>query len=539
MRVISRSMAIFILGIIGFFVFLSPSNTWAASKEYYISNINIEAKVDDKGNMNVEETYRYNFTGKFNGIKRNVKTKGSDGVEDVKVSIVNNNKDEFINESNSENNNTFQLNKSSSETEVKIFSQSQDEEKVFKIRYTLKNVVTSYSDLSELKWVFFENEDDVKIDNITVFLTLPNEITKEVTYSGEGPKRGELRNIDNKYIRLTLNDMENNDVIGASVLFPSTWINTSKVVDKTYDEYSKEAKKQKTITTVVIASGISIAILLITIPLYLSSKRRKKAIDKYREDYVFFNGNLYEDIPSDLTPALVSILVNGRIDINDFLATILYLSNKGIIKFEGNYSEDDYEDVSISIDENHSSAYLLDSEKYLIGWLKGYMKNGKVKLSKLQKVSKSESFREEYSSWENVVDIDAENLNFYTNILGKQILTNEYEDERLKWRAFERYFTNLNDVDDLKDLNIWSRILPYAIALDIFDDVQDFIKGDSNYYDSYNPMYNYGFMYFYASSYHDNFNHNFSSSDSSSSTSNFSGGSGGGGFGGGGGSSAF
>jgi len=167
------------------------------------------------------------------------------------------------------------------------------------------------------------------------------------------------------------------------------------------------------------------------------------------------------------------------------------------------------------------------------------MKNGKVKLSKLQKVSKSESFREEYSSWENVVDIDAENLNFYTNILGKQILTNEYEDERLKWRAFERYFTNLNDVDDLKDLNIWSRILPYAIALDIFEDVQDFIKGDSNYYDSYNPMYNYGFMYFYASSYHDNFNHNFSSSDSSSSTSNFSGGSGGGGFGGGGGSSAF
>ena len=114
MRVISRSTAIFILGIIGFFVFLSPSNTWAASKEYYISNINIEAKVDDKGNMNVEETYRYNFTGKFNGIKRKVKTKGSDGVEDVKVSIVNNNKDEFINESNSENNNTFQLNKSSS-----------------------------------------------------------------------------------------------------------------------------------------------------------------------------------------------------------------------------------------------------------------------------------------------------------------------------------------------------------------------------------------------------------------------------------------
>lgn len=538
MRSINRSIVIFLLGFIGFFTFISPRGAFAASKEYYISNINIEAKVNENGDMNVEETYKYNFTGQFNGIKRNIKLKGSDGVENINVAIVKDNKDEVIKESDSEDNNTFKLDKSGSETEVKIFSQSKDEEKIFKVKYNLKNVVTSYSDLAELKWIFFENEDDVKIDNITVFLTLPNLISKEVTFSGEGPKRGEARNIDNKYIRLTLSDMENNDVIGASVLFPSTWVNSSKVLDKTYDEYNKEVKKEKTITTIIIAAGISIAILLITVPLYLKSKRRKKAIDKYRQDYIFFNGTLYEDIPSDLTPALVSKLVNETININDFLATILYLSNKGIIKFRGNFSEDDYEDISISIDESYNLEYLLSSEKHLIRWIKGYMEDGDLKLSKLRNISKKESFRKKYLTWEGLVNKDAEKLNFYTNISGKQILTNEYEDERLKWRAFERYFTNLDSIEDLKDLDIWNRILPYAISLDIFEDIQDFIKEDSSYYDSYNPMYNYGFMYFYAGSYHDNFNNNFSSSDSSSSTSNFSGG-GGGGFGGGGGSSAF
>lgn len=534
MRKINKALAILTLSFICFFVISTPLNALAASKEYYISNINIEAKVDENGDMKVQEIYNYNFQGDFNGIKRNIKTKGSDGVEDVSVSIISNNSENGINESKSEDNNTFQINKDGNETEVKIFSKSQDEAKSFKINYTLKNVITSYKDVAELKWIFYENKDNVETNMINVFLTLPNQLSKEVKFTGEGPKRGIVENIDNKYIRLQLDNMEDDEVIGAAVQFPNTWVNTSKTIDKNYDEYYEQISKDKRNTTIAITLGVTLAILIGGGGIYMSYSKRKKAIEKYRENYIFFNGKYYEDIPSDITPALVSKLIDGKIGIKDFLATIIYFSNKGIIEFEEKVTEDNYDNVAFSIKK--TDTFLLDSEKYLLRWIKRYEKNGKITLAYLKVASEKETFRDYYNHWEGLIYTDAEKLNFYTNIAGKEILTNEYEDYRLKWEAFKDYLEDSTTKDNLKDLGIWQRILPYAVSLEVFEEVAGFIRDNPNYNNYYNPFMNYGFLYYYTNSYQDDFNHGFQQTDTSS---NFSGGSGGGGFGGGGGSSAF
>ena len=58
-------------------------NAFGTTDNYYISNIVINASVKENGDMAVQESHDYVFQGSLNGIKRDVKTKGSDGITDI------------------------------------------------------------------------------------------------------------------------------------------------------------------------------------------------------------------------------------------------------------------------------------------------------------------------------------------------------------------------------------------------------------------------------------------------------------------------
>lgn len=533
MKACIKSLKTFLTLILILLITTAPVTAFAASGEYYISNITINASIDKQGNMSVEEIYDYVFKGSFNGIKRNIKTKGSDGVYDVAVDVVSNNQ---VTKGN------FEINKTGNGTEVKIYSKSNNETKTFKINYKIKNVITQYSDLSELKWLFYENEDNVATNKITVHLTLPNPINDEVKFIGEGPKRGSASLEDGSRIKLQLNNMKDDEVIGAQVLFPSNWVTASKTISMTRDEYItiQQKKKSKALATfgITILGGTT----LIASALYAVHKKRKKAIDQYRENYMFFNDKYYSQLPSNLSPALVSKLVTNRVDTKDLLATILYLANKGAITFLENPMYDrDYKNLSFIINDDSYRGYLLNSENYLLDWLSSYNNSGAIYLTSLQKNASKSEFISKYSKWKNLVLADAESLNFYTVIKGKKILTNEYEDEHRKWKAFKQYLRASGDSEilNLKELGMWDNIVPYAIALDVIENVLRFIPENDDSYSSTNNMFmNYWFLHYYTSTYKKDFDRSYANGTASSSDGNFSGG-GGGGFGGGGGSSAF
>jgi uncharacterized membrane protein len=510
-----------------------PITVFAASGEYYISNITINAVLDKQGNMSVEESYDYIFKGSFNGIKRNIKTKGSDGISEVAVNVISNNQQEKGN---------FEVNKSGAATEVKIYSKSTNETKTFKINYKLKNVITQYSDVSELKWLFYENEDNIATNKITVYVTLPNPINDEVKYFGEGPKRGIASLEDGNRIKLQLDNMKDGEVIGAQVLFPANWVSAEKTVSVTRDEYNAMLQKKRNKTLATVGISILSGITIIISALYSVHKKIKKAIDQYRENYIFFNDKYYSQLPSSLSPVLVSKLVTKSVATKDLLATILHLANKGAITFLDNpMYERDYQNLSFSINDYIDRHNLLNNEKYLLDWLSMYSHGGAIYLTSLQKNASKSDFISKYGKWRNLVSEDAENLNFYTVIRGKKILTNEYEDERRKWKAFKQYLydSGNNEILNLKELGLWDSIVPYAIALDVMENVLKYMENDDTSGSSTNNiLMNYWFLHYYTSTYKRDFDKSYESGTSSSTGGNFSGGDGGG-FGGGGGSSAF
>jgi uncharacterized membrane protein len=519
--------------IVIFLITTGSITVFAASGDYYISNILINATIDKQGDMLVEESYDYVFKGSFNGIKRNIKTKNSDGIENVTVDVISN---KLVEKGN------FELNKADAATEVKIYSKSSSETKTFKINYKVKNVIKKYSDVAELKWLFYSNEDNVDTSKITVYLSLPNLINNEVKYFGEGPKRGSASLDDSNRIKLQLDNMGDGEVIGAQVLFPTNWVNTSKPFSMNREDYNTMKQQQRNKTLAVVGISIFSGIGVISSLLYVNSKKRKKAIAEYRENYMFFNGQYYSQLPSNLSPALVSMLVTNKVGTKDLLSTILHLANKGAITFLDNTMYDiDYYNLSFTINNYSGSFKLLENEKYLLNWLSEYNREGAVYLTTLKKKAGNGEFINKYAKWRNLVLQETSEFNFYTSIKRKKILTNEYEDERRKWVAFKKYLQDSgnSEILSLKELGLWDSIIPYAMALNVAENLLQFVqKNDTSYNDTNNIFMNYLFLHYYTSTYRNDFDKSYSSAVNDSSSGNFSGG-GGGDFGGGGGSSAF
>lgn len=517
--------------IILFLMFLAqlfPREVFAESKNYYISNIVINANVKENGDMYVSESYDYVFEGSFNGIKREVNTSGADGIKDISVEV---SKSGVNEKSNTE------ISGSGNKTEIKINSKSENETKNFKIKYTVKNVVTRFSDLGELKWIFYKNESNVKTDKITAYVLLPKDIMSQVKYYGEGPKRGKTSLYGNE-IKLELNNLEKDEVIGVSALFPSEWVNTSKSISMKRDAYYEKKEKEKNRNIIVGFLLVVITVSLSAGVIYFKRRKRQKAIEAYREGHVFFSDQYCMEMPGDLPPALVSILLDGDIDTKDFLATIMHLSNKGAIEFlKAGFEEEDFERISFRINDNYDKNVLMEYEIFLINWVKKYSKNNIVSLEELKEKSGETKFIAKYIEWKKIILKQAEKMNFYITIEGKKILTNTYENERFKWEAFGDY---LNDFENIKvdgkkeELN--EKILPYAISLELSEEFIENFKKSSDYDD--NMLMSYWFLSYYTTTYNDDFNMNSSNGNSDSSGGDFSGGSGGD-FGGGGGSSAF
>lgn len=451
--------------------------TFAASCKYSISNININAQIDASGDMIVMEQYDYAFEGSFDGIKREINTRGCDGIYDVSARVVYGDDRKAAN---------FAVKNTDGGKEIRIYSKSVDQSKTFIISYKLKNVITSYLDLSELKWVFYENERDTATSSVTVYLTLPKEVDSSVTYNGEGSDRTLISLDKDKKIKFRLNDLDKGESIGADVLFPNSWVNTFKNMNMTRDQYYQLQKKDQLMTSAEAIAFLSIGTAAICIIIYFFVKKRKNALEQYRKQYVFYHDKYYSKLPSELPPQLVAVLINKYVGINELMAAILNLSNKGAIAFlESGFSEKDCRHLAFRIKEVNQAG-LMESEVFLINWLREYSKEDLVFLRLIEEDACKANFDSLFSAWKKILKKEANSLGLYTQVMGKKILTNKYEDERIKWMAFKAYIkeSDYREIVNLMEKGLWEKILPYSMVLGVAPQMLENVRYNSDYSDN-------------------------------------------------------
>ncbi|AKA68420.1 DUF2207 domain-containing protein [Clostridium scatologenes] len=553
-------------------IFIVPTKVIAEEKDYTIDKLNTVAKITEKGDVEVQEEITYTFNGSFNGVYRNLFKNKTNGYVISRVSMKDKNDNvTSISPSNNSKNNTYEIIESDNNTQIKVFSKSNNEKKTLILNYTIQGAANRYKEFGELYWNFYKVENGKSIKDVNIDLSLKNlkfDLNKfKYWIYVDG---GEFKtNYDNSSINIKGSNLTSN--LGVKIYFQPEFLKIDEKIYKENNEENmknssedidlKESKKSNKEDFGFVLMGVIVALCASSIIFFhnRSKKKFKEALQKYRGNFKFFEGEILRTKPEDIPPVLVNLLYHEKYISNSTIpSTLFYLCKKGFYTLEKDKSlrlkassENEEEDLCFSRNNNIESLNYYHL-KYFVEWMQDYEKDGLLTLRYIKEKVNSRGgaleFKKCYSEWKKIIKEEGERLNFYITIKGKQVLSNEAYNEKIKWDAYKKYILDyLSNYEEYTDEVDNEDILIYASALEIdntylekfHERLNDLYcnSRDSNYYYMYND-YSYYLMNLYLwDSIDDNIYINTKNNDNNDSSGDggFGGFSGGGDFSGGGG----
>lgn len=192
-------------------VSLSPAHAFAEDRSFEITNVEIYARIDSNGNMHVTEFDTYRFEGAFNGILVNLNSSGSDGIENFQAYEVVGKRDQPL---------EVEASVSGTIHDYRVYAPSEDETKVFKITYSIRNVIQVYADIAQLYWKFFDETNSSSMQSVVIEIELPGAANQgEVWMFGHGTA-GSIQHLNNRVIRFEVAPFASGQFLETRVLFP-------------------------------------------------------------------------------------------------------------------------------------------------------------------------------------------------------------------------------------------------------------------------------------------------------------------------------
>ena len=578
-----------------FILVLLPMNVFA-EESLSISKWIVASELMENGDLQITEDLTFVFKDEFNGVFRDIVLEGTDGISNIELfEIVDGMEVPYTLNQNAKkgDRNVFSSEEDNNSINLMIFSPSEDEEKTFRIKYTLLNVAVMHSDTGELYYKYLGDENKTPIDYFSVNLILPEFNRKDIKIFGHGPLNGTI-NFTDTDIRLKVDDVPTRTYIEARILYPKDYTPLSnntgnKDLNELLDEeasYAKgiEERERRKETNKGIFNKISIALIALgaVVSAFLL-KLTKRNPDIY---------NSMDSLnPKDISPAELNIFINQYADSRGLLATIFDLARREYISIDEIEISNEKKKKSRKKEEfiftrkNLLDNSLLEHESYLLDWLFNTIGDGNS-LSTLDiekyRTKKMMEFNKKQTEWIKLVKEQLDSRDYYdkkhksTGLLSLILsiaifivgiisivfgglygigailvsiilfiygiwLMNRKSDEGYiqygLWRDFKKEFDNYVDLDIgiPKDLT-----LIYAVALGL--NMKKLEQQRISYGNDYYPMY-WGYWYFMhinkkgGSAFEDRFNNSFYGSTGTSNPNSTSFG-GGGGFTGGGGGGA-
>src|SRR5699024_7707716 len=118
-------------------IFLFPIQVLAA--DHSIEHMNIEAQLEENGDVHVTETQTYAFKGKFNGISRTLIPKENSSIVDFEAT---------------EDQEPLEV--ELTDESFRIYRSGKDETITITSTYTIKDGMDIYSDVAQFYWPFFD-----------------------------------------------------------------------------------------------------------------------------------------------------------------------------------------------------------------------------------------------------------------------------------------------------------------------------------------------------------------------------------------------
>ncbi|MEQ2527423.1 DUF2207 domain-containing protein [Bacillaceae bacterium CLA-AA-H227] len=366
-------------------VFLFPITSLAA--DFSITQVRIDAFLQENGNVEVQETHTYSFDGDFNGITREIIPKKGTSISKLKAS---------------ENGKSLKVEKE--DDLYKIYRKGEDELITVDLAYTIKNGIDKYADVAEFYWPFFDDRNESPYGNMTIVVHPPSETSDVIAYGEDEAFDTEMVQNDGSVI-FQLGEVpegENGNIRVAydAALFPSASISADKNMkdsilqdrQELYEKAAARAEMKETLdgvsfVVVMVFTGI---LLLFGIVAYMRAKARELEVERR-------SGQSSLIPKEELSIPATLYFVKGLLPADAIAAALLDLVRKGYVK---KLEDDRFRFVS--------SARALEHEQMLLEFLFDEIgSGGEFSFSDLKAYTKRKSNHEKYhtkmTQWQQAV----------------------------------------------------------------------------------------------------------------------------------------
>jgi uncharacterized membrane protein len=529
MKKVSKLIICFVVATLFFLISIQITQ----AKDFYFKRINIDTTVNQDGSMKINEERTFSFNGDFHWAVLHIKKTGFSDIKDVSVQDDSNR----YTETNDNLPHTFSVEDTPSDIYIRFNYNASNEDKTFKIDYTLTDVIKAFPDTAELYYKFIGEDTEVRADLAKVTVHLPEGATKnQIKVFGHGPLNGEVKVIDAQTVDYQVLNLPAKTFLEARILFPTKLVPLVPVsgkpsLDKILKEeraLAKQTDTQKTIAKFAVGTALLIPVFCFLIFLYLY-------IRYGREHKTDFEGEYYRELPTDDPPALVGYLYKMGLDVgtHEFIATIMDLARRGYIfiddistttktmfgqKTTANFKYTKKKEAENSL--NPIETQVMDilfrqinqGSEVTLKELKDYAKDNKV------------TFQNTFNRWKKTVKKEGDLKGYYekastnasiaggavgfacialsvlflfihysvglmifgifvgilTIVLSRSIKRRSQQGvtDFYKWRAFKKYLEDFSKLDDVPTymLAIWEQFLVYAVVFGIAKKVIDQLK---------------------------------------------------------------
>ncbi|WP_280768882.1 DUF2207 domain-containing protein [Salipaludibacillus daqingensis] len=348
-----------IIALLSLFTFFIVFPTQILAVEFTITDATIDAYLQDDGNVHVEETFHYSFTGEFNGIIRTLNYPEVAMITNVEAF---------------ENGEPLEID---TQEEINHYIQrpGEDETIIIDIHYMIEDGIDMYEDMAQFYWAFFDSNNDSDYQSLVVNVHPPAETKRSIAIGYDEAENSESVDEDGTVVfdMGFVSSGENGDVRAAfdNQLFPSLAVTNSESVEKEIANEKQDREeqaaayneRQSTISNLAlfILPILSVIYLFFIMKAWSENKARKRASRSKQ----LFPG----DIP-DLEVSMPATLLYtnyNHVTTEILAAALLDLVRKKHV-----------EQLSDNTFRIINTKNLLDHERKLVSWLFNDIGNGET-----------------------------------------------------------------------------------------------------------------------------------------------------------------
>ncbi len=302
-------------------LFVFPHQSLAV--EFSITNVKIDAYLQNNGNVEVEETHTYVFDGEFNGITREVIPKKGAAISQFTAT---------------ENGEALKIEKD--DDFYKVHRKGKDETIIVKLQYTIENGMEIYSDVAQFYWPFFDDRNESSYEKLTITIHPPEATDDVIAFGYDEANNTETIQEDGSVLFQLgyVPDSTNGDI---RVAYPVTlFLAAAQTSDQPMkkeilnakqeliDQAAADAKTKETLSNISMIGLPAFTIILLLLVINNWKTARAKRNDLIRE------GSTFHSVPKQIMslPATIFFTNNHYLPPQAMAAALLDLVRQGYVK---------------------------------------------------------------------------------------------------------------------------------------------------------------------------------------------------------------